>query len=229
MTDVEKNTVEEKRSQAHMRMIKDAGEAAEFTGFTLVDGPSQESNVVLSFKAVKSPQPLFLQQIGVTQEAALKTEGGVPWSEIAEERVVENAINIYASSGQAGRKKTQSATWACPDGWGIFTADVQATENWKNRGSFTHNTYAEGQIFDLSNTRFEEQKQRVRFDLDAAIKNQNLELIAQLEAEYRRLEQTETHFKSSDNFLHVEATANPSLLRDSRIRVQAKVVIFRLR
>lgn len=181
---------------------------------------------------VLSHDSVSVDSVGMAQDAQayLQQQGGVPWSELVEERVVEQACNVYVSKKySSNRSRTETCNWPAPAGWGIFSAEVKETENFKGRGSFSHKTYAQGQNFIGSSTRLEEQKSKLRLAIDAAYKDNNFKAVAELEADYRRLEQLEQSFTSSHNWLEVTATADAGRFARSYVRVIAKVTIFRLR
>lgn len=201
---------------------------------TTIEGPidnnllsvnTEDSSVVLSHNTIESRQVVLTKNA----QSLITEQGGLSWKEITEERIVPDAVNIYVSKNySSNRPKTETANWPAPPGWAIFTAEVNATENFKGRGSYTQKTYAQGQTFDLSNTRLEEQKEKLRLAIDAAFKDKKFDLVAELQSDYSRLEQLEQHFKSSHNWLEVTATASAGRFARSRIRVVARVTIFRV-
>ena len=145
-----------------------------------------------------------------------------------EERVVESACNIYVSKDYSPRQtKTETCKFAAPESWRILSVKVEEVENFKGRGSYTHNTYAAGQEIDSTVQRLIEMKQLNRFNFDASFKKQDAKLMAEIEEEYRQLTKTEESFKSSHNFLEVQVTASGGRFSHSKIRVTATVTLWK--
>ena len=138
-------------------------------GAQSVDGDEGGETVAVSYDSVSS----VLAETSQEAQAYLQEQGGVPWSELVEERVVEQACNVYVSKDySSNRPRTATCNWTAPAGWGIFSAEVRDVENFKGRGSFSSKTYAQGQTFAGSSTRLEEQKSKLRLAIEAAYKKQ---------------------------------------------------------
>lgn len=172
-----------------------------------------------------------ISQSGVATPLNLPTldlQGALRADDVLERQTIENACDVYVSKPYwSNRMVTKSCYFPAPQGWAIMNAEVQVTENFKGRGSYEPQTFAQGQTFTYNSSALSELKASYEANIKAALDKQNYEVAAKIQEEYRQFLQAETALNSSHNFFRLNVTADGGRMSYSRIRVLAKVHLVR--